>query len=280
MDFTSLRDEYGWEEDAILTRMIKFKPPVIATLARETGIETEALDLMQKHGLTADDLKELISQREESVDAFQSSSQDSHQGPSQSDNEANRTKSVPNDDSGSTRSGNDIVTNKNGSATGSEDSGGSKTGPSGSTPSGGGHQTFRSYIAVHMDEQADPDGLEHSERLALEKKSRQFILKLEPEWKEASQDNPGFDLYQEDSSGNQVRFCEVKAMSATMENRPATMTRTQFEKAQEEREAFWLYVLENADSDSPHLVKIQDPAGKGQTFTFDKGWLAVAVSEA
>ena len=280
MDFTSLRDEYGWEEDPILTRLIKFKPPVIATLARETGIETEALDLMQKHGLTADDLRELISQREEPVDTFQSSSEDSYQGQSQSDSEANKTKSAPNDNSGPTRAGNDAGANRNGTAAGSEDSGGSKTYPSGSIPSGGGQQTFRSYIAVHTVEQADPDGLQHAERLALEKKSREFILNREPEWKEAPQDNPGFDLYQEDSNGNEVRFCEVKAMSVTMDRRPATMTRAQFEKAQEEREAFWLYVVENAHTDSPHLVKIQDPAGKGETFTFDKGWLEVAVSEA
>ena len=280
VDFTSLRDQYGWEEDAILTRFIQFKPPVIAALAREAGIEAEALDLMKKHGLTADDLKELVSQREESEDASQSSSEDSHQGPSRSGSEANNTNSTTNDESGSTRSGNDVSANRNGAAAGGEDSGKSKTSPSESTPSGGGQQTFRSYIAVQKDEQADPDGLGHAERLALEKKSREFILNREPEWKEAPQDNPGFDLYQEDSNGNQVRFCEVKAMSVTMDRRPATMTRAQFEKAQEEREAFWLYVVENAQTDNPHLVKIHDPAGKGETFTFDKGWLEVAVSEA
>ena len=131
---------------------------------------------MKKHGLTADDLKELVSQREESVDGFQSSSEDSHQGPSRSDSEANRTNSATNDDSGSTKSGNDVGTNRNGTAAGSEDSGRSKPGPSESTPSGGGQQTFRSYIAVQKDEQTDPDGLEHAERLALEKKSREFIL--------------------------------------------------------------------------------------------------------
>ena len=280
VDFASLRDSYGWEEDPILTRIIKFKPPAIATLARETGIETEALDLMQEYGLTAEDLRELINQRTDSNDDHHSSSKESQQGSTQRDNEANGTTSGPNANSSGSTSGSKANTNENGSANSNDNSGADGTGPSGSTQKGGGQQTFRSYIAVHTDEGADPDGLEHSERLALEKKSRQFVLKLEPEWQEAPQDNPGFDLYQEDSNGNRIKFCEVKAMSATMENRPATMTRTQFEKAQEEREAYWLYVVENADSDGPHLVKIQDPSGKGQTFTFDKGWLAVAVSEA
>ena len=280
VDFTTLRDAYGWEEDPILTTIIKFKPSAIATLARETGIATEALDLMQKHGLTADDLQELISSRVDSQDALLAPSEDSHQGSTLPDHTANGTKPRLNDNSLGTTSGFKANTNENGSANGNDDSRGSGTGPSRSTQRGGGQQTFRSYIAVHTDQDADPDGLEHSERLTLEKKSRQFVLKLEPEWQEALQDNPGFDLYQEDSDGNRIRFCEVKAMSVTMENRPATMTRTQFEKAQEEREAYWLYVLENADTDSPHLVKIQDPAGKGQTFTFDKGWLAFAASEA
>ena len=280
VDFGMLRDVYGWEEDPILTRKIRFKPPVIATLAREAGIETEALDIMQKHGLTADDLRGLIRNKTESPEDPHSSPDDSHQGPSLPDNEANVPKPGLNGNSLGSTSGFKANANENGSGNANHDSSGPITGPSTSTQRSSSQQSFRSYIAVHTDEGADPDGLEHSERLALEKKSRQFVLKLEPEWQEAPQDNPGFDLYQEDSDGNRIRFCELKAMSVTMENRPATMTRTQFEKAQEEREAYWLYVVENADTDSPHLVKIQDPAGKGQTFTFDKGWLAVAVSEA
>ena len=280
VDFAALRDSYGWEDDPILTSIIRFKPPAIATLARETGIETEALDLMQEHNLTADDLRELLNQRTDSHDVPDPSEEENNQSSNQREHKSNETTGEPNASRSGSTSGFKSNANDNGSSNSNNNSGSSKTGSSESTPTTGGQQTFRSYIAVHKDEQADPDGLEHVERLSLEKKSREFILNREPEWKEAPQDNPGFDLYQEDSNGKQIRFCEVKAMSATMESRSATMTKTQFEKAQEEREAYWLYVVENAHTDDPHLVRIQDPAGKGETFTFDKGWLEVAVSEA
>ena len=279
VDFSTLRGSYGWEDDPILTRIIRFKPPAIAALARETGIETEALDLMQEHNLTADDLRELLNQRTDSHDVPHSPEEENQQSSNQWDHKSNEITGGLNANRSGSTSGFKSNANDNGSSNSNNDSGSSKTGPFESTPSGGGQQTFRSYIAVHTDEDADSDGLEYSERLALEMKSRQFVIEIEPDWREAPQDNPGFDLYQEDPNGQQIRFCEVKAMSTTMENRPATMTRTQFEKAQEECEAYWLYVVENADSDNPHLVKIQDPAGKGQTFTFDKGWLAVSVSE-
>ena len=280
VDFAALRDSYGWEDDPILTRIIRFKPPAIAALARETGIETKALDLMQEHNLIADDLRELLNQRTDSHDVPDPSEGENQQSSNQREHKSNETTGEPNASRSGSTSGFKSNANDNGSSNSNNTSGSSKTGSSESTPTAGDQQTFRSYIAVHKDEQADPDGLKHAERLSLEKKSREFILNREPEWKEAQQDNPGFDLYQEDSNGKEIRFCEVKAMSATMESRPATMTRTQFEKAQEEREAYWLYVVENAHTDDPHLVRIQDPAGKRETFTFDKGWLEVAVSEA
>ena len=47
--------------------------------------------------------------------------------------------------------------------------------------------------------------------------------------------------------------------------------------AQENGAAYWLYVVENASTDSPNIVKIQDPAGQARTFTFDHGWRQVAV---
>lgn len=277
IDFATLRDSYGWKDDPILTRLIRFKPPAIAALARETGIETDALDLMQEHNLTADDIRELVNQKTDSRDAPHPSEEENRQSSIQQAHKSDETTGGADSNRSGSPSGFKSNANENGSS--NSNPGGAGTGPSGRTQRDGSQQTFRSYIAVHTDED-DSDGLEHSERLALEKKSRQFVIENEPEWQEAPQENPGFDLFQEDSYGKQISFCEVKAMSGTMESRPATMTRAQFEKAQEEREAYWLYVVENANSSNRHLVKIQDPAGKGQTFTFDKGWLAVAVSEA
>jgi hypothetical protein len=40
--------------------------------------------------------------------------------------------------------------------------------------------------------------------------------------------------------------------------------------------AYRLYVVEHAGQHDGRIVRIQDPAGKARTFTFDHGWLSVA----
>ena len=54
------------------------------------------------------------------------------------------------------------------------------------------------------------------------------------------------------------------------------MSPAQYEHAQKHREASWLYVVEHAGTDTARIVRIQDPAGKARTFTFDRGWLGIA----
>ena len=65
-------------------------------------------------------------------------------------------------------------------------------------------------------------------------------------------------------------------MKGTLEDRPVGLSSTQFECAQEHGPAFWLYVVERAGSLAPRLVRIQDPAGKAESFMLDHGWKAVA----
>ena len=76
--------------------------------------------------------------------------------------------------------------------------------------------------------------------------------------------------------GQPLKWVEVKAMKATLNDRPVGLSSKQFECAQEHGEAYWLYVVELADSpEDARILRIKDPAGKTQTFTFDKGWVAV-----
>ena len=58
--FETLRDTYGWPENFFFESKIQFKPPIISELARAAGIEVEALDLIQKHDLTVDKLREFL----------------------------------------------------------------------------------------------------------------------------------------------------------------------------------------------------------------------------
>jgi len=142
---------------------------------------------------------------------------------------------------------------------------------------GGDHRNFVSYVAVrHDNESSDPEGIRQSARIELEEKAIEAILSLEPHWKRAPTHNPGFDLFEKGSDGQSVCWCEVKAMSGTLDDRPVTLTRTEFELAQKHGDKYWLYIVEQADTDRPQIVRIQDPAGKARYFTFDRGWRAVA----
>jgi hypothetical protein len=136
---------------------------------------------------------------------------------------------------------------------------------------------FVSYVSVEPDEQAtDPDGLSSEQRLALEEKAIVLIIEREPLLERTPPGNKGFDLVENDSAGEPERWVEVKAMKATLHDRPIGMSSTQFEFARKAGEQYWLYVVEQAGTDEARIVKIQNPARRAGYFTFDQGWLAVA----
>ena len=80
----------------------------------------------------------------------------------------------------------------------------------------------------------------------LEERAIERILDEEPELKRTPANNPGFDLTEVDPNGRPVRWIEVKAMKATLNDRPVGISRTQFEWAQKHGSGFWLYIVENA----------------------------------
>jgi hypothetical protein len=115
--------------------------------------------------------------------------------------------------------------------------------------------------------------------MALEEKAIALIEAMEPDWKRTPTHNPGFDLFKAASDGKPKRWCEVKAMTGTLRDRAVGLSHTQFKCAQEHTERYWLYVVEQAGSENARIIRIQDPAGKSRTFTFDHGWLNVADGE-
>lgn len=114
------------------------------------------------------------------------------------------------------------------------------------------------------------------QRQELEEAAIKHILDVEPQLRGTPRHNPGFDLFEPDEQGAPKRWVEVKAMTRSLEDRPVGMSATQFECAREHGESFWLYVVERAGTSEARIVRIQDPAGKARTFTFDEGWLEVA----
>ena len=260
--FNTVQELYGWENEPVLESKIQFKPPAISELSRLTGIDEDALDLVQRHGLTAEDIKKFV--QKEALE----------QGVNQTPGSSPMPQSTPAPGSAS-------ATGSAAPPTPHTTSAPTVAGPtaSGSAQPGSTTRSFVSYIATHpdgVDADSDPDGLEHAARMSLEAKAIDFILSLEPNWHRTAPNNPGYDLYQVGDNEQPMAWCEVKAMGGTFANRPATLTNRQFEEAQGRGKAYWLYVVENAASDIPTLVKINDPAGHASTFTFDKGWLEIA----
>lgn len=260
--FNTVQELYGWKSEPILEAKIHFKPPEIAELSRLTGIDEGALDLVQQYGLTAEDIKKLVTKDAVEPEEKQTSV------PSPTPRSISAPESAP-----ATGSLAPPTSHTTGTST---VAGSTIAGPAQSDST---TRSFVSYIATHPDgigTDSDPDELEHAARMSLEAKAIAFILTMEPSWKRTAPNNPGYDLYQIGDDDQPSAWCEVKAMQGTFANRPATMTSRQFREAQRRGKAYWLYVVENAASYSPTLVKINDPAGHASTFTFDKGWLEIA----
>ncbi|MFQ3652231.1 MAG: DUF3883 domain-containing protein [Gemmataceae bacterium] len=149
------------------------------------------------------------------------------------------------------------------------------------TPGSKGGRRFISYLAAELDEEEpDHDGLDSLKRQALEEEAIRIILAGDPRLHRTPRHNPGYDLFEPDEHGAPKRLVEVKAMTGSLHDRPVGMSDTQFECAQKHGEAFWLYVVEQAGTPNARIVRIQDPAGRARTFTFDEGWLAVAEIES
>jgi hypothetical protein len=115
--------------------------------------------------------------------------------------------------------------------------------------------------------------------MALEAQAINLILARESKWQRTPTHNPGYDLFEPGKDATPARLCEVKAMTGSLRDRPVGLSRTQFDCAREHGDAYWLYVVERAGETDARIVRIQDPAGKARTFTFDRGWLDIAAMD-
>ena len=95
--------------------------------------------------------------------------------------------------------------------------------------------------------------------------------------KEMPPNNKGYDIESQDANGALLlRYIEVKSFSGNWDYTYADLSRDQFDKASQEREKFWLYVVERAEQDDFRIHRIQNPARKANHFMFDDGWRATA----
>ena len=256
----------GWAENPNLQSEIKFMPDVVAELAEAMGIQPEALSFLQQRGITIDQLKDRFAELDEKDDTKSNESdcsEDDTQNDAGLDNQTNQDEAGSDEKQGDTTQNGQNETSDDDPNTGGKDD-----------PAIPATREFISYVAVSQDDDGeDPDGITHQERMSLESQAIDLILSEEPSLHGTPTNNPGFDLFENDSQGSTIKWVEVKSMSGSLENRPATLTATQFEFAQRKQNAYWLYVVENAGNPATaRIVRIRNPAGKAKTFTFDRGW--------
>ena len=289
-------DTLGWKPNPFLQSKIRFKPPILDQLAKEAGIEPGVLDLLKKLGVTSEaDLRARLRVKEDTdasdgepegsvTDALKNllgdTPEPTHPVPEPGGQDPVTSGGGKRGDrrGTGTASGAERAAGRDGQANG--DSKGRGSPGAKRTPGATGGRPFVSYVGAHPeDKERDPDGLDQVARMALEENAIELILSGEPEWRRTPTHNPGFDLYQGNEQGGATHWCEVKAMTGRLADRPVGLSHTQFEYAREHGEAYWLYVVECAGTDEARLVRIQNPAGKARTFTFDHGWLDIAVTD-
>ncbi|MGE3992655.1 sacsin N-terminal ATP-binding-like domain-containing protein [Pseudorhodoplanes sp.] len=283
-----------WRANSFLQAKIHFKTPIVEELAREAGFEPEALDMLKKLGLTsvaelmarlkvdeqdeADDnpLDEPEPHRDEEEETPESDALgDSDGAEPDTDGEEESEEALSGGAGSQSSQESEGVGGSNSQArtTAAADN----TAP-GSKSRKSGERHFVSYVAVDADEEEnDPDGLDQGARLVLEQKAVRLICGREPQLKVMPPGTKGFDLIEEDAVGDPERWVEVKAMAGSLEDRPVGLSQVQFEFARQHGEQYWLYIVEHAgDPAACRIVKIQDPARKAGTFTFDRGWKDIA----
>ena len=276
-------DDTGWSENPILESGIKFMPGGVKELARQFGMEPEAISLLKQHGITsAEQVRERLGINVDAPSADSSNAVLSSHEADSAHGDAADNKSVNGVETFAPNQTSDTAVPRENrhrpirdSQAKSEYRPASTPGPQNNTNV---RENFVSYVAVNQsqdDEEAN--GLSHQERLSLESQAIGFILSEEPNLRKTPPNNPGFDLFELDAQNVPMRWVEVKSMKGAFDNRPVTLTSTQFEFAQEKQNAYWLYVVENAGNpDLARIIRIRNPAGKARNFTFDKGWREAA----
>ena len=283
-------DKLGWPSNGFLESKIRFKPPLVERLAEEVGIEPGVLDLLKQLGVTSEAaLRERLELDDNPPSASADGPEQTVSGAETATNAGEGRGPAADDDGptgggegGAAEGGASVTSTGEGAPTGSGASGSLATEGEGTNAGeeGSAGTRFVSYVGVVREgAEGDSDGLEHARRMELETEAIKLILSQEPDWQRTPPNNAGFDLYRGSRMGLATEWCEVKAMTGTLQDRPVGLSRTQFEFAQECGDAYWLYVVERAGTDEANIVRIQDPAGKAMTFTFDHGWRAVATDQ-
>ncbi|TYQ30523.1 DUF3883 domain-containing protein [Pseudanabaena sp. UWO310] len=93
---------------------------------------------------------------------------------------------------------------------------------------------------------------------------------------EVAPNHPGYDVESIDRQTGKVRYIEVKSLRNKWTKRGVCMSSRQFEEGNIRQDDFWLYVVEEAETDAAKVITIQNPVGWVGEFYYDDSWRQLA----
>jgi len=280
----------AWSPNPVLQSALNFRPSELEQFAKAAGFDLGILNILKKSGITSEsDLKQRLGlpNEDESLhlddDEHEVGDHSDEQHHEENGDEGDSAVSVV-DVKDSSRENEDACSGRGGTRSNAGRSGSSSIGGASNSSlnknAHAGRKEFFSYLKTHPVEVEDnefSDSETHEQRMKVEAVAIDRILTLESDLQRTPAGNKGYDLFATDEDGHTNRWIEVKAMVGTLANYPVGMSKAQFEVAMEKGFRYWLYIVENATSEEPRILKIQDPAGNARTFTFDEGWREIAT---
>lgn len=109
--------------------------------------------------------------------------------------------------------------------------------------------------------------LTHKETLLLSKNN--FFQK-------APSNNKGYDISEKDNNGQIIRYIEVKTLTGQWGQGGVGITEHQLEFAQKEKDKWWLFVIENINTDNTKVYQFKNPILEANRFMFDNSWKQLA----
>jgi len=95
-------------------------------------------------------------------------------------------------------------------------------------------------------------------------------------FQKAQINNKGFDIYEKDNSGQIIRYIEVKTLTGKWGQGGVGLTKDQLEFAQKEKDKWWLFVVENINTDNTKVYQFKNPIMEANRFMFDNSWKQLA----
>lgn len=121
-------------------------------------------------------------------------------------------------------------------------------------------------LAIEIGNRGEQYILKHSNNLLLSKSNK---FKISPT------NNEGFDIQEIDASGDIVRYIEVKTLTGRWAEGGVAVTVPQFKFAQE-HDNWWLFVVENLNTQNTQVYLLNNPVQKVNRFMFDHSWKQLA----